>query len=84
MGPRSWSVLRLVGLNYIAFAFAKDFLAHPAIGSLEHTLIYLPFAALAVAGPILRAAAYVQGRSFSRRSLPAAPSCLVPAFGGTG
>jgi hypothetical protein len=60
LGPNGWWVLRVVGLNYIAYAFAVDFLKHPLFGSLGHTVAYLPFAAFSVVGPMLRLAAFLQ------------------------
>jgi hypothetical protein len=48
-----------VGLNYIAYAFAVDFLASPLRGGAKHILFYLPFAALSIAGPSLRLAAFL-------------------------
>jgi hypothetical protein len=46
-----------VGMNLIAYAFAVDFLRDPMGGSAKHMVEYLPFAALALAGPALRLAA---------------------------
>jgi len=54
LGPNGWWLLRTVGLNYIAYAFAKDFVKEPLGGGLKHIAEYLPFVVLAVAGPILR------------------------------
>lgn len=52
--------LRVVGLNYIAFAFAKDFLGYRQFGSFEYLVGYLPFAILSIAGPLLCLAAFVR------------------------
>jgi hypothetical protein len=60
LGSKGWWFLRVVGLNYIAFAFAKDFLAYPQFGSFKYLVGYLPFAALSVVGPSLCLAAFVQ------------------------
>lgn len=57
--PRNWRLLRLVTMNYIAYAFAVDFLTHPQVVGLKHTLAYLPFSALVIAGFLLRLAAFV-------------------------
>jgi hypothetical protein len=54
LGARSWWLLRTFGLNYIAYAFAKDFLKQPLSGGLNHVAEYLPFIVLAIAGPFLR------------------------------
>ena len=60
LGPKSWWLLRVVGLNYIAYIFAVDFLQDPLHGGITHVLEYLPFAALAIAGPALVLAASLQ------------------------
>jgi hypothetical protein len=60
LGSKGWWFLRVVGLNYIAYAFAKDFLGHRQFGSVEYLVGYLPFAALSVIGPLLCLAAFVQ------------------------
>jgi hypothetical protein len=68
LGPRWWRSLRTVGLNYILFAFAFDFLP-PAIhidltardGAL-HLITYAPFAAMCVAAPLLVLAAAASRR----------------------
>ena len=59
-GPKGWPLLRTVGLNYIAFAFAVDFLRYPPHVSAEYLIGYLPFAVFSVGGPILRLAALAQ------------------------
>jgi hypothetical protein len=50
IGPRSWWLLRTVAMNYIAYAFATDFLSDPLNGSLRHIVLYTPFALLSVLG----------------------------------
>jgi hypothetical protein len=60
LGPNSWWLLRNVGMNYVAYAFAIDFLKSPLEGGVRHVTEYLPFAVLAVAGPTLRVAALAQ------------------------
>jgi hypothetical protein len=56
-GSRIGRLLWTVGLNYIAFAFAVDFLHDPLGGGLKHVAEYLPFAILIILGPILRISA---------------------------
>ena len=60
LGPTGWWLLSTIGLNYIAYAFAVDFLRHPLLGDVKHAVGYLPFAILAVAGPALFLAALVR------------------------
>jgi hypothetical protein len=70
LGSKGWWVLRVVGLNYIAYAFASDFLRHPQLGSIKYLFGYAPFAVLSVAGPLLCLAAFMlrAARNFSRSS----------------
>ena len=67
LGSKGWWFLRVVGLNYIAYAFAKDFLGYPQFGSFKYSVGYLPFAALSVAGPLLCLAAFVQRAAWLRK-----------------
>lgn len=60
-----WRLLRIIGLNYIAFAFLTDFVIGPLRAGIEYQglrriLEYLPFAIFAVAGPLLRLAVLAQ------------------------
>jgi hypothetical protein len=60
------------GLDYIALLFLADFVVNPLRHGLVHPLGYLPFSLLAIAGPLLRAAAAVQswrGASIASRRL---------------
>jgi hypothetical protein len=58
LGSKGWWVLRVVGLNYIAYAFGVDFFSKPLLTDAKHIVGYLPFAVLTVAGPTLRVAAF--------------------------
>jgi hypothetical protein len=58
-GSMRW-LLSNVGLNFIAYAFLTDFLKEPLSGGIKHLIEYLPFAALAVAGPVLRVLSYAK------------------------
>ena len=60
LGSKGWRFLRVVGLNYIAYAFATDFLGYRQFGSFKYLVGYLPFAALSIVGPLLCLAAFVQ------------------------
>jgi hypothetical protein len=60
LGSRGWWFLRVVALNYIAYAFAKDFLRYPQLGSIKYLAGYAPFAILSVLGPLLCLAAFVR------------------------
>ena len=69
MGSRGGWLLRVVGLNYIAFAFAKDFLGYRQFGSFEYMVGYLPFAVLSIAGPLLCLAAFVRRSGLLQKAL---------------
>ena len=61
LGSRSWHTLRVVGLNYIMLAFARDFVPTAMHGAENYgvwrLVQYAPFAALCVVGPLLVLAA---------------------------
>ena len=72
LGSRGWRTLRIVGLNYILFAFAFDFVpvaihgtTHYGVGRLVE---YAPFAAMSVAAPLLVLAAAAHRRLGMRYS----------------
>jgi hypothetical protein len=52
--PAVGRTIRLLGVEYIALAFLRDFLAVPPHATFLQWLAYLPFIALAVAGGLLR------------------------------
>ncbi len=65
-----WPPIRFVAMNYIALAFLDDFIKLP-LGDWRSIVRYLPFATLAVAGPALKLAAWVQNqRHTPRQSSP--------------
>jgi hypothetical protein len=55
--PTLWPPIRFVAMNYIALAFLLDFKRFP-MNDMREILAYLPFAALAIIGPVLRFAAW--------------------------
>jgi hypothetical protein len=59
LGRTPWTVLRTVGMTYIAYVFAVDFLSVPFGGGTKNVLMYAPFAILSVAGPVLCALSFV-------------------------
>jgi hypothetical protein len=62
-----WPPIRFVAMNYIAFAFLLDFAKLPS-DDLRNIIKYVPFAALAVAGPALRFAAWAQNQRHTHKS----------------
>jgi hypothetical protein len=66
--PLARQLMFFVGLNYIAFAFAVDFFANPLQGGAKRISFYLPFAALSIAAPSLRLAAFAARFAKSRKA----------------
>jgi hypothetical protein len=60
LGSKGWWFFRVVGLNFIAYAFAVDFLRDTHVGGIKYLLGYVPFAVLSVVGPLLCLAAFVR------------------------
>ena len=67
LGPSRWWFLRVVGLNYIAYAFAVDFLKYPQFSNIKYLVGYLPFAVFSVVGPLLCLAAFLRRVAHSRQ-----------------
>jgi hypothetical protein len=55
--PRTARLIRIVGVEYIAFIFLYDFVNDSRHGGVGHFLFYLPLIVLGAAGPLLRLAA---------------------------
>jgi hypothetical protein len=66
LDPRIWRVVRILGIEYIALVFLVDFAKNPFHGGAVNLIGYLPFLALAIAGPLLRLAAAVKRLSQTR------------------
>jgi len=60
LNPRLWRAVRIVGIEYITLAFLVDFDKNPFQGGFANFVAYVPFLALAIAGPLLRLAALVK------------------------
>jgi hypothetical protein len=58
LGPRLWQLLRIIGMNFILYAFFEDFTKNPLQGGIRHAIEYVPFAAMAIVAPLLRLAAW--------------------------
>jgi len=63
LGARQWQIVRKLGVEYLAFAFAFDFAARTFGGNLANALHYSPLLAAAVGGPLLRIAAAIKRRT---------------------
>lgn len=83
LGTRSWRILRVLGLNYILFAFAFDFVPPviwpgPGPYGLGRLVQYVPFAAMSIVAPLLVLAAAAH-RYQKMRSSPASPGAVADA-----
>lgn len=58
LGPHGWQLLRIIGMNFILYAFFKDFTHNPLHGGLLRAAEYVPFAAMAIVAPLLRLTAW--------------------------
>jgi len=73
VGPSTWLVLRVVGMNYIAFAFTLDFSHGHPLAQFGDLILYGPFLVLSVVGMLLNLVALalsVPWRSVFRRGVP--------------
>ena len=68
--PRLWRIFRTIALEYIALAFAADFIALHTDGLSKHPLSYLPFALMLVGGAGLRVVAYLDRKRHLRKNHP--------------
>jgi len=72
LGDKLWKLLRMIGMNIILYAFFRDFMQSPLHGGARHVVEYLPFAAMTIAAPLLRLAAWaLHMRETKFRSLSA-------------
>ncbi len=69
LNPAVWRIVRTIGVEYISFAFLVDFAKNPFKHGVGHLAAYLPFLALALAGPLLRLAAAAKRPAQPRRRL---------------
>ncbi len=63
LGSWRWKIVRKIGVEYIAFAFAFEFANRILDGNRANALHYFPLFAAAVGGPLLRIAAAIKRRS---------------------
>jgi hypothetical protein len=58
--PPLWSAVRIVGMEYIALAFLRDFLQDPFDPRAGHIVAYAPFAVLGLGALLLRLRGYLK------------------------
>lgn len=61
-GKRTRRFAHRIGIEYISLAFLVDFAKNPPEFGLYGLIFYLPFQVVAIAGPLLRLAAYAKRR----------------------
>jgi hypothetical protein len=66
LDPKLLRAVRTIGVEYIALAFLVGFAKNPFQGGVVNMANYLPFIALAIAGPLLRIAAVAKRLSHAR------------------
>ena len=70
LDPRLWRIFRTIALEYIALAFAADFITLHADGLSKHPVTYLPFALMLVSGAGLRVVAFLDRKRHLRENHP--------------
>jgi hypothetical protein len=60
LNPKLWRVLRVTGLEYIAFLFLADFVINPIQNGVKHPIGYAPISIMILVGPLLRLAAFIR------------------------
>jgi len=70
LGRTAWRVVRIVGMNYIGYAFAVDFLGYDLTGGLKGLFFYLPFAVLSVVGAAFYWTAFAVSLRKPQKALP--------------
>jgi hypothetical protein len=77
LGRQAWRLLRIGAMNYIAYAFAVDFLGGRFAAGPKYLVGYLPFAVLSLAAPACYAAAALlaaaRGLRRTRTGAPVGP-----------
>jgi hypothetical protein len=68
MDPALWRIVRVIGLEYIAYLFFTDF-TFPLFNGFHQPIAYLPFAILIVAGVSLRVAGWTLAREWKSMAL---------------
>ena len=68
--PRLWRIFRTIALEYIALAFAADFITLHADELSKHPVSYLPFALMLVSGAGLRVVAFLDRKRHLSESDP--------------
>jgi hypothetical protein len=71
LGPRAWRIFRNVGIEYITYAYYSDFSGRTFHKGTANFLVYAPFLALTIAGPLIRLAALFHKRRSTGAPHPA-------------
>ena len=77
LGPLSWRAFRIIGIEYINYAFYSDFSGRTFHKGVLNFLIYAPFLALTLAGPLVRLAALVKKTRLGRLLRPSGAEIAI-------
>lgn len=80
LGPHAWRAFRIIGIEYINYAYYTDFRGSTFHKGVVNLAIYAPFLALTMAGPVVRAAAYIKTALAKRARAAGAPHPGSPAI----
>jgi hypothetical protein len=73
LGRKGWHLFRIIGMNFILYAFLTDFMRNPLNGGVKHIVGYLPFVVMGVAASLLRLAAWGIGRRVTQQDARIVP-----------
>jgi len=77
LGPHAWRAFRIVGIEYINYAYYSDFSGRTFHKGVVNFLIYAPFLALTLAGPPVRLAALIQKARSARLPRPSGAEIAI-------
>jgi hypothetical protein len=77
LGPHAWRAFRIVGIEYINYAYYTDFSGRTFHKGVLNFLIYAPFLALTLAGPLVRLAALIQKARSARLPRPSGAELAI-------
>jgi hypothetical protein len=69
LGLKCWQFFRLLGMNFILYAFLSDFMRVPINGDVRYLAAYLPFVVMAIVAPFLRLAVWGTRLRFPKHSI---------------
>ncbi len=77
LGPHAWRAFRIVGIEYINYAYYSDFSGRTFHKGVINFLIYAPFLALTLAGPLVRLSALLKKTLAARLLRPSGAEIAI-------